>query len=161
MSITRVKDGKLQMRCLSLKQPYLHLIFDLPPEYRKDVENRTRSVTGEMGPILFAASQSLQRDYFDEACEGALRRGVPEALLPKFEAVEKGVLYGAVRFEAMLPPLSLPDRAHKWKFPGYVGYVLKDQLRLSPRKLSGSQGIFWVELTDWEQEVLRSVGLLA
>jgi hypothetical protein len=160
MSVTRVKDGKLQMRCLSLKQPYLHFIFDLPRPHRKDVENRTRSVTSEMGPSLFCASKSLERGYFNEACEGALRRGVPEALLPKFDTIETGVLYGCVRLWHLLPSVSLLDQSWKWKFPGHVGYVLKDALRLPPRPLRGAQTIFYVELTDEEQALLRAAKLL-
>lgn len=158
--ITRVVDGRLQMRCLSLKQPYPFFIFDLPPEHRKDIENRSRQVTTEPGPILFASSATLTRDYFDEACDGALKRGVPEALLPRFEELETGVLYGCVRIEQILPKASMMDRIWKWKFIGYAGYVLSGAVRLPSRKLSGHQTIFYVDLTGADQQVLRAAGML-
>lgn len=160
--ITRIVDGRLQMRCLVLKQPYLHLIFDLPLKHRKDIENRIRPVTSEMGPMLMSASGKLSRDYFDEACAGALRRGVPAALLPKFEQMEKGVLYGCVAFERRLPTTSLEDLIWKWKFPAHTGYVLgaAKALRLPSRPVRGSQGIFYVDLTDDEQQLLRAAGFL-
>src|SRR5882672_116291 len=159
MSITRPSQlgpQHIQMRCLSLKQPYLHFIFDLPPEHRKDIENRTRSVTSEPGPILFAASATTKRDYFDLACEGALKRGVPEALLPKYEQIEKGVLYGCVRITQVLPSTSMMDHLWKWKFPGHTGYVLKDAVRLAPRQLSGQQTLFYVDLDPKETRTLKA-----
>jgi hypothetical protein len=161
--ITRVVNGKLQMRCLVLKQPYLHLIFDLPVKHRKNIENRTRPVTSEMGPMLMSASKSMGRDYFEEACDGAIRRGVPEALLPKFSEMERGVLYGCVRFHRRLPTTSLEDSLWKWKFPAHTGYVLgaADAIRLPPRPVSGALGIFYVELTEEERELLRAAGMLS
>lgn len=158
--ITRVVDGRLQMRCLSLKQPYLWFMFDLPPQYRKSIENRTRSITSEMGPILMAASAKTERVYFETACEQAIRRSVPEALLPSYDDLELGVLYGALRFRAMLPKVSLLDQVHPWKFPGHVGYACDGAMRLPPRPVSGEQGIFYVTLTDGEAALLRSAGLL-
>ncbi len=164
--ITRVVDGKLQMRCLSLKQPYLHLMFDLPSKYRKKIENRSRSITSEMGPILMAASAKMgpraesSRAYFEIACEQALKRGVPEALLPQYEELELGVLYGCLRFVTTLPSTSLMDLTHAWKFPGHVGYVCSHALRLPPRPLSGAQTIFYVTITDEEQALLKAAGLL-
>jgi len=160
--ITCVVEGKLQMRCLVLKQPYLHLIFDLPVEYRKNIENRIRPVTSEMGPMLMSASATLHRDYFDEACEGALKRGVPEHLLPKFEQVEKSVLYGCIDFQRKLPTTSLEDMMWKWKFPGHTGYVLgtASAVRLPSRPIKGSQGVFYVTLTDEEQALLSAAGMI-
>lgn len=158
--ITRVVDGKLQMRCLSLKQPYLHLIFDLPDGQKKDIENRSRSVTSDMGPLLMAASAGVKRVYYEEACEGALKRGVPEALLPKLDDLQCGVLYGCVRLVRQLPKLSLEDKLFKWKFPGSVGYVLQNQIRLPPRPISGKQTMYYVDLTDEEQGLLRAAGML-
>lgn len=161
--ITRIVNGKLQMRCLVLKQPYLHLIFDLPLEHRKNIENRTRPVMSELGPLLMSASKSMSRDYFEEACDSAHRRGVPEALLPKFSDMELGVLYGGVRILRRLPTVSLEDSLWKWKFPAHIGYVLDvaTALRLPPRPVRGSQGIFYLELTDEEKALLGDAGLLS
>lgn len=162
--ITSVVDGKLQMRCVTLRQPYLHLIFDLPVEHRKTIENRTRSITSEMGPILMSASahKTTDRLYFQEALEGAARRGVPSELLPRPVDLEQGVLYGCVRLRRMLARTSLEDGLFKWKFPGHVGYLLDTAtaLRLPTRKISGSQGVFYVTLTDEEQDILSAAGML-
>jgi len=164
--ITRTVDGQLQMRCLSLKQPYLYFMFDLPAEHRKPIENRARSVTSEMGPLLMAASVKLgtsdkaSRAYFDTACDQALKRGVPETLLPKYDDLELGVLYGCLWLQEMLPSTSLLDLLHPWKFPGHVGYVCRSPVRLPPRPVSGMQTIFYVTLTAEEQNLLREAGLL-
>lgn len=158
--ITRQVGDSLQLRCVSLKQPYAHFIFDLPPEHRKDVENRSRSITSEMGPILIAASQKTTLKYFEEACEAALRRGVPESLLPKYQDLELGILYGAVRLTRVLPSVSLEDQLWKWKLPGHVGYVLEGAVRLPPRRLLGAQTIYYVDLSPQEQKLLRRAGLL-
>jgi hypothetical protein len=158
--ITRTVGGELQMRCLSLKQPYLHFMFDLPAEYRKTIENRTRSVTKEMGPLLMAASAKTDRAYFETACEHAQRRGVPGSLLPRYEDLELGVLYGALRFVTMLPTTSLLDVHYPWKFPEHVGYVCRDAVRLPARPVSGMQGIHFVTLTAEEQWLLHGARLL-
>jgi hypothetical protein len=158
--ITRIQDGKLQMRCLSLKQPYLYFMFDLPAEHRKPIENRSRPITSELGPILMAASAKTDRVYFETACEQAIRRGVPEHLLPKLGDLELGVLYGALRFHAVLPKTSLLDQVHPWKFPGHVGYACTDAVRLPPRPLKGSQTIYYVTLTEDEESLLRQAGLV-
>ena len=163
--ITKTVDGRLHMRCISLRQPYLHFIFDLPPENRKDVENRTRPITSEMGPFLMAASapnrsRSDEQRYFDEACAGALARGVPESLLPRLGDLEHGVLYGCVMFVRKLPSTGLEDSVWKWKFQGHTGYVLSGATRLPSRPVKGQQGIYQVPLTDDDRGILRSAKLL-
>lgn len=162
--ITRVTDGSLQMRCLSLKQPYAYFMFDLPPEVRKDVENRSRSVTSEMGPMLVQTSALkdtlAERAYFEAACSQAVSRGVPDGLIPRFEEVARGVLYGCLRFASALPQVSLMDHLHRWKFEGQVGYVCTGAVRLPPRPLKGAQTVYYVSLTAEEQVLLRQAGHL-
>lgn len=153
-------DGVLAMRCISLKQPYPYLMFDLPPEHRKPVENRTRVITQEMGPMLVASSAKLDLDYYAAALDHARARGVPEALLPRPADLPLGVLYGVLRFDQMLPPESLLDALHPWKFPGHVGYVCGAALRLQPRAIKGAQTIYYVPLTVAEQQLLRDAALL-
>ena len=150
------------MRCLTLKQPYAYFMCDLPPEYRKDVENRVRTITSEMGPLLIHTSATkdspADRLYFDTACEQAERRGVPRELLPRYEDLDRGVLYGCLRFTGILPKASLMDPMHRWKFPGQVGYTCADALRLPPRPLRGQQTFFYVALTVEEEALLRQAG---
>lgn len=161
MSVTRVgPDGRLQMRCISLKQPYPYFMFDLPPEHRKPIENRKRSITSELGPMLIATSASVDDVYFESALEAARRRGVPESLLPTQEQLEFGVIYGVLRFDQILPKVSLMDALHPWKFPGSVGYVCAAALRLPPRPIKGAQTIYYVPLTDEDQRLLRAAALL-
>jgi hypothetical protein len=50
------------------------------------------------------------------------------------------------------------DQIYKWKFPGYVGYVLESTCRLPARKVSGSQGVFYVDLSEEERELLQRKG---
>lgn len=162
--ITRVVDGKLQIRCLTLKQPYAYFMFDLPLQVRKPIENRSRSITSEMGPMLIQTSAlkdtPAEHQYFDTACEQALRRGIPQNLLPRFDDVERGVLYGCLNFASMLPKVSLIDGFNSWKFPGHIGYVCTGAVRLPSRPLKGWQTVFYVTLTDEEQELLRKAGHL-
>lgn len=162
--ITRVIDGVLHMRCLTLKQPYAYFMCDLPPECRKDVENRVRTVTSEMGPLLIHTSATkdspADRLYFDTACEQAERRGVPRELLPRYEDLERGVLYGCLRLTGILPKASLMDGVHRWKFPGQVGYMCSGAMRLPARPLRGQQTIFYVPLAEHEEALLREAGFI-
>lgn len=158
--ITRHLNGALQLRRLTLKQPYAYFMFDLPLEYRKDVENRSRSITSEMGPMLISTSARIESVYYDEACEAALKRGVPSSLLPAMAALELGVIYGALRLKHALPRTEVFGPSHRWKFPGQVGYLTEDATRLPPRPHRGTQTLQLVTLTDEELALLRGARLL-
>lgn len=96
--------------------------------------------------------------FMREAGEAMFR----EHLLPKFEQVEKSVLYGCIDFQRKLPTTSLEDVMWKWKFPGHTGYVLgsASAVRLPSRPIKGSQGVFYVTLTDEESARLSAAGMI-
>lgn len=161
MSVTR-------MRAVCLREPWLYLMLDLPPEFLKDVENRGRKLTKELGPILVKSSArkgvkhgvDLDLQYYEEARKRVLGWGwFPEELFPRFEQLQFGGLRGALNFAELLPPYFGSDK--RWKFPECFGYVVDRQTRLQFRPMKGgAQGIFYPEITDGEVEALRAAGLL-
>jgi hypothetical protein len=124
----------MRMRALCLREPWLYLMLDLPPEFRKDVENRGRKLTKTLGPIL-AKSSTVNRgskkfDYEDSDANyyAQVRKQVlgwgwfPEELFPKFDQLQFGGIRGALNFSELLRPGYGAD--HRWKFPECFGYVV-------------------------------------
>lgn len=158
----------MRMRAVCLREPWLYLMLDLPPELRKDVENRGKKLTKTLGPILVKSSArkgvkhgvDLDVQYFEEARKKVLSWGwFPEELFPKFEQLQFGGLRGALNFAELLPPYFGRDK--RWKFLEEYGYVVDRYVRFPFRPLKGGgQGIFYTETTNEESELLSSAGLL-
>lgn len=153
-------DVGVRMRALSLHDPYPQLILDLPDEHRKDIENRQRSVLSELGPLLIHVSARATDERHDAALAVARKAGVPEKLLPSRENRQLGGIVGCVLVSQVLPKLSLFDWQYRWKFPQYVGYVLAKRVKLPFRAVSGGQGVFHVDLTAEEQQLIQGAGIL-
>jgi len=75
----------MKMRAVCLREPWLWLMLDLPPEFIKDCENRDRRLTKELGPILVKSScrkgvkhgVDLDVQYYNEVplCDGCWGEG--------------------------------------------------------------------------------------
>jgi len=150
----------IRMRALSLTNPYPFLMLDLPDEHRKDVENRKRPVTKTMGPVLLHAAKGCTLAQHVEATKVAREAGVPPELLPQHDSQPAMGLVGAVVLTGTLPAHSLLDAHYRWKFKGWEGYTVGARVKLPFRGMPGSQGIFYVDLTPDEEQILRLAGLL-
>lgn len=162
----------MKMRCVCLREPWLFLMLDIAdPELRKNVENRVRCLTRELGPILVKSSapnkgsKKFQHEDADLPYYTRVRNQVlgwgwfPEEQFPHFDDLQFGGIRGALNFSQLLEPGFGTDL--RWKFPNCFGYVVDKRLRLPFRKFKGgAQGIFYPEITDVEATALRAAGLL-
>ncbi len=151
------------VRCLSLQEPWLYLMTRLPEQYRKNVENRTRNLTKQMGTTLVHASKKMPRAYYDSVREAVLKRKlVPEELFPAREVLdpELGGIKGAFEIVDHLRPDDLLGASFRWKFPGHHGYTTRNAIGLPFRPYAGALGFFRVEITADEEQRLREAGLL-
>ncbi len=153
-----------KIRCLCFREPWLYLMLDLPEPHRKNVENRVRCITRQMGPMLAKSSVRKpgrqDQNYFCDVRERVLGAGlIPEGLFPSFEQLEFGGLRGCLNFTQLLSPGT--KHGHRWKFEHCFGYVVDRAVRLSFRPFKGGgQGIFYTDVTNEEAEALSSAGLL-
>lgn len=155
-------------RVLTLMQPYAYFVLNLPEEYRKNIENRSRSL-GFFESFWISTSARCPPQYFDEACAVALRAKVPESLLPKREDLPLGAVVGKVRCAAMvkddfrqirgaphytanMTPKEF-GRAIRWYF-GEFGYILPEAQTIEPVPCSGKQA-FWRP----DAELARKLGM--
>ena len=153
------QDSGVRMRALSLHDPYPWLILDLPDEHHKNIENRQRSMLSATGPLLVHVAKSATRPRHEEALKLARRCGVPDSLLPAFGARPLMGIVGCVNVSQKLPPHSMFDALYRWKFPTHVGYVLNKRVKLPFRGMAGGQGVFHVDLTREEEQIVRRAGM--
>lgn len=112
------------MKCLSIKQPWAHLILF----HKKDIENRTWK-TNFRGRIAIHASMKLD----ESAC------GVFDHLIP--DELKVGCLLGTVEIVDCVS-----ESTSKW-FQGPYGFVLRNPQPLScPIKYKGRLGLFDLNL---------------
>ena len=158
----------MKMRAVCLREPWLYLMLDLPPELRKDVENRGRKLTKTLGPILVKSSarkpmkNGHDRDllyYFGVYAHVESWGWFPMDQFPRFDQLQFGGIRGALNFSQLLPPGFGADL--RWKFPESFGYVVDRYVRFPFRPLKGGgQGIFYTEPTDSERALLAAAGML-
>lgn len=153
-------DAGTRMRALSLHDPYPYLILDLPDEHRKDIENRQRKVLSTVGPLLIHVAARSTEQWHHSALKVAREAGVPEALLPPYQGRDLGGIVGCVLISEVLPKRSLADLSYRWKFLEHVGYVLPKRVKLPFRAVSAGQGVFHVDLTSAERDLIRSASIL-
>jgi hypothetical protein len=151
------------VRAINIRQPWCSFITSLPPEHRKDVENRSfrlRDVRGApwTGLLALVASATLGAEEHAEACDFAYACGVPEYLLPERGALELGGLVGVARLTGYLEP---GERGSPWHVDGAVGWKLEGAIALPFRRVRGRQGPFRLELTPGETDALRAAKLAA
>lgn len=132
-----------EWRALSLRPPWWWLMIHLPPEHRKDIENRPpgfshKSFRGE----FLIHSSDMSRAEYDGARETARLLGVPTSLLetmPSFEDMPRRGIVGRARIVDLIPP---GDSGRRWHFPESFGFVVTDARPLPFVACKGALG-FW------------------
>lgn len=161
----------IRMRCVCLREPWLWLMLELEPPWRKNVENRSRCLVRTLGPMLVKSSarkpkvKGYDQDlaYYEATRKRVVddMRLVPGNLFPDFDRLQFGGIRGAFNFAEMLEPHDIRDEKHPWKFSECFGYVVDRVVTLPFRKVKGgAQGIFYPEITDAEAAALRAAALL-
>lgn len=154
----------MKMRAVCLREPWLYLMIDLPPELglTKNIENRARKLTNQLGPILVKSSASKRddREYYAGVYAHVESWGwFPMAHFPRFEQLQFGGIRGALNFAELLPAGFVSNQ--RWHFHDCFGYVVDRYVRFPFRPLKGGgQGIFYTETTNEESELLSAAGLL-
>lgn len=160
----------MKMRCVCLREPWLYLMLELEPPWRKNVENRARCLVRTLGPMLVKSSarkpkvKGYDQDlaYYEATRKRVVEQmGLPASRFPDFEQLQFGGIRGAFNFADLLEPHDARDGQYSWKFPECFGYVVDRVVTLPFRKVKGgAQGIFYPEITEAEAAALRAAGLL-
>ena len=138
-------------RALTIRQPWAHFIVNLPPRYRKPVENRSQNM-GFFESFWIHSSKEVSPDQYEDACETALSLGIPQRLIPAYDALDCGKIIGRVTCTALLAPGGIyhhgtkprtaPDQATSDWYTDHWGYILENPIAGPVVKCSGSQN-FW------------------
>lgn len=146
------------MKCLSVRQPWVHAIFNLGLGRNKPIENRERS-DGKMpsicyhrGPLLVHASATCRVGDFAHAELSMLNAGLIDDDLPRRKNMPLGAIVGAVNVVGhIMPNGELCGRIgyavdKRWHKPGSYGLVFSKERVLLPQPVpwKGSLGLFEV-----------------
>ena len=137
--------AKSEWRALSLSAPWWWLMLHLPPEHRKNIENRPPKFSHKSfrGEFLLHAAKSGSKEDFQAATTCAEFYGVPAELLrtmPSIGTISRGGIVGRARITDMLNPD--PESCAFWHFPKQLGFVVEDAQPLPFVECRGSLG-FW------------------
>jgi hypothetical protein len=140
---------------LSLTQPWAWFMLELPPEHRKDVENRSWN-TNVRGDVWVHASKRMTADDYAGALDTAaeILGHIPKA--PPFHEVKRGGIVGRFKIIGVERPRvssSLGHR-HRWHFADSFGFVVTDARPVPFVPCSGALGFCRVPPAVLEQ--LRS-----
>ena len=133
------------MKGLSLRQPWPWAIFDLPPEIRKDLENRTweppPKIIGKR-ILIHVGKQWDEEDVHEtakEIIELVREHGYePPRITLRMLQADLGCIVGAVTVTGFVRRSDSP-----W-FSGPVGWTLSDPVRCDPILCRGAQGLWRV-----------------
>lgn len=122
---------------LSIRQPWVHFIFDLPRDLRKDVENRSWP-TKVRGRVWIHASKYMTTDDYDAGRDFAIQDvGVPAIEIAYADELPKGVIVGSVDLVDCVKA-----SASGW-FAGEYGFLLANPIKIAkPIPCAGALG-FW------------------
>jgi len=129
--------------CLSLRQPWAWTVT----HGTKDVENR-RWNTRFRGRFLIHASTGMTRAEYHGARAYCAENGLQ---LPDPQTLLRGGIVGCAELVEVLAPCAEDDG---WHMAGQYGFVLRSRRPLPFRPLKGRLGLFGVELTASETELL-------
>lgn len=122
----------LEMRALSIRQPWAHSILYLG----KNVENRPR-ITHYRGTIALHASQGMYEDDFDY-----VRNELGYRRLPSSDEIAAGAIVGFADIVDVITKKTASAKFDEW-FVGKFGYVLSNVVILKkPVEVKGALG-FW------------------
>ena len=128
------------IKALSLRRPWPWAIFDLPPEYAKDVENRMWHTDFRGSVLIHAAKGCTVDEYYDgvdfivATCLELGRRTLVE--VPPLEQMAAGGIVGAVDIVDCVDSITSPWFVGKW------GFVLRNPRKLPFVECRGQQGFF-------------------
>jgi hypothetical protein len=131
--------SQLPTLALTIRQPWVSFIFDLPADLRKDIENR-RWHTGVRGRIWIHAAKGMTRAEYDSARAFAIEHvGVPAIEIAPAGELMRGVIVGSVE---LVDCVDEAEYSPDW-FAGPFGFVLARPRKLArPVPCSGALG-FW------------------
>lgn len=134
----------LPERALSLTWPWSHFMLELPESIRKKIENRKPGFSHKSfrGECWVHATKPKSKARFYDACEFALRHGVPRDLLPPFLSPAIGCIVGRWDVVGLLPMPSLCELPDRWRMVGQVGFVVERARAVTPVRCDGALG-FW------------------
>ena len=143
----------LTLPCLSLRQPWAHLVV----HRGKDIENR-RWNTRHRGTFLIHAAKGMTRAEYDGAVAWSVETAGLDRLLsaPFWDQLERGGIIGAASIVDVIPP---GPSSRKWHMKEQFGFDLRKVTPLPFRPLKGALGFFKVEITREEEQALRAAGL--
>lgn len=141
-------DVEIPTLALSLTQPWAFLMLELPPEQRKNVENRSWN-TRVRGDVWVHASKKMTRDDYEGAIETAgLVLGV-DPVVPRFEEIKRGGIVGRFRIVDVLPPRDRQGefelartKSRSWHFTDSFGFIVRDAKPVPFVPCAGALG-FW------------------
>lgn len=142
------------IRAINVRAPWTAFIFGLPPEIRKDIENRgwrLRAADGQpyTGPLAIVASATCTRVEYDQACSWACRfTKTRRDMLPDRRDLELGGLVGVTHVKGYVEPDH--GSPYDWHMPDSWGWQLANSVALPFRRVRGRQGPFQLELTPDE-----------
>jgi hypothetical protein len=142
---------------LSLRQPWCVFMLDLPPQFRKTLENRDWN-TSFRGDVWVHASKGLTKLEFYEACDFALGAGVPRDLLPSFDGLRRGGIVGRWTIVDVMRPDGMtisrvyaskqaafrehPRKGDRWHMAGKHGIIVENARAVPFVECKGALG-FW------------------
>ncbi len=154
--------AELPTHAISLIQPWAWLMLELPPEHRKDVENRTWN-TRFRGDVWVHASKGMTADDYAGALDTAaeILGYIPRA--PSFHDIKRGGIVGRFRIVEVVPPrdpravgdLRVLPPPRRWHFPDQFGFVVRDARAVPFVPCKGALG-FWRVPTDVLEQLART-----
>ena len=159
------------MKCLSIRAPWLHAIVHLGKriENRRRVDGRVPSICLHRGPLLLHASQSCTADQYDAAVQWMEAHcGIRRSQIPPLNEHPRGVILalaegiGHIDASRGLPPTSPRDQLDaRWLEAGCHGLVFAPKvIALPPIPFKGALGLFDVDsawVLDAISKAVRSV----
>lgn len=136
--------AKKEWRALSLTGPWWWFMLHLPPEYRKEIENRSPGFSHKSfrGDFLFHAAKGMTVQEYNSAMKLANSLGVPPSVLdtvPLFSDMPRGGIVGRGRVVDLVPP---GESGRRWHFADSFGFVVEDATPLPFVPCVGALG-FW------------------
>lgn len=123
--------------CLSVRQPWVWLMFAPPPDLRKNIENRSQQCH-KRGTIAIHASTTNTKKEYITALALIADRGLAIEL-PPIEELVTGAIVGLVDIVDCVTASESP-----W-FTGEYGIVLANPRSGIPQPQKGQQGFFGVD----------------
>lgn len=137
------------MKALSIRGPWWWFILHLPPQQRKDVENRDWPYLVQFrGNVQIHASGGMTLKEFNEACQFAAQRGISK--FPEFETLKRGGIVGIVKITD-----HVRRYASRW-YEGPTGLVLAEPYPLPFRPCKGALGFFDPEFDTSAEKCLQT-----